>query len=539
MNACVNTVFTTFEFNTQAFLSHEISSLGKFPKDEISADNPGNSGSSSRRGSYSPFSLEIDLEKLAGCKGEEGALWNVELKRSRGLEATHCIFRLPPVIIGKKYLICNGVASIRRSGSVHVLGSGSVKGVLEMAMKVRDVLFTHLTDNSSEENVFFNFIAPKRSSSRKTEKRTRTSKEDEEELWVSATKFCRELEHPCPLLCPTGREIDREKPQKGEDSVFLTSASLFTSPSVLFARVTVYPAKRELQRLRQLVLREQTVVLLSDCSLEDTYFSSLCQTDSKPLKSLDNFPQNFSLSFEGSKNVDNPSVNHPAQASSRFILPPLLQENRVSVKSKRNSSSSFFLNVTGEEAVEWISRFVRVPRQERDLHEDERYLISMCPPNRVHPKFIQKKVSVVRHHIDHGHVQRLSKQKGIQIQLYCKGVVNKRNEMCTAGKGNPISTSDSFNPSLSKTSSEKLDSYSYFTVDSVALDYSSSYFSYRETPKATQDLGEQEAEDESLIKVDCTLFTSGMGTIVSKSLDAVQFVIKEIVLSLILVHGDF
>lgn len=538
MNACINTVFTSFELNAEAFLSHETSSIGKSSNDGISAHIPVSSDIRRDRSTFLPFSNGIDLETLAGSKGEEGALWNVELKRSRGLEPTHCTFRLPPVIIGNKYLICNGVASIRRSGTVHVLGSGSVKGVLELAKKVRDVLFTHLVKNISEETEYSNFISASKISSRKTEKRNRTTMEEEDQLWVTATKFCRELEHPCPFLQSTESEVDCEKPQKDEDGVFPTSGSLFTSPSVLFARVTVYPVKKELRRLRELLLHEQTVGSLSESSSENKHFPSLCKNDCRPLQSSYDFSPNFS-SFESSKNIGETFSIHSEQTSSRFISPPLHLERRASFKSRRNRSSTFFLNVIGEEAVEWISRFVGVRSQERNLQEDERYLISMCPPSRVNPSFIRKKISAVLHRIYHGHVQRLSKQKGIQIQLYCKGAVDKKSEMCTGGKGNLFSTSDSCNTSLSKTFSEKWDSYSYFTVDSVALDYSSSYYSHREVPKLSAGLAVQEAENEGLIKVDCTIFTSGMGTIVSKSLDAVQFVIREVVLTLILVHADF
>lgn len=548
MNVSVNTVLVAFELSLSAFSQHTLSHLIRKSGTDIFVGN-GAVVSDIQNNETASSGIRIDLEKLAGIDGNDGALWNVELKRSRSLEPIFCTFRLPPLILGGKFLFSNVVASIRPSGVVHVLGSGSVEGILGISMKIQELLSTLLRRDAINEALVLRPVTATESSEKCGKKRERAKVEEEECLWQVATEFCRKLEDPDAVLpAKEKKKIHNERHTGGQD-VGRTPPPLFTLPSVLFARAAIYPSRRELRRLRLVALQERTEHTLLENSNEETAnLTALHEKCSSEPGGTDEF-KHFSSTPEEIVAEDQKHSIHPSLKVNRRIISPLpYRECRTSfVRRKGKPYGLFFFNATGEEAVRWISCFLGEGKDGRSIQEEEAFLLSTCPPNRVHRSVIRRKLRFVRHHILHGNVKRLSKRKGIQIQVLCrntfgasKGVLPAvREDLCSTSLAFDNTTMESDGSSLC-TTSQGVHSPSNFMLDSVAVDYSSVSYDDRDArPKYLQMNEEDNGEKEACIKVDCTLFSSGMGSVVSKSLEAIHFFVREIVIFLLLVHADF
>lgn len=552
MNVYPNTVFTTFDLDLSALCCETFShfSTGSNTGGGILGISVGGIGADTSSSSWASANARIDLEKLAGRQGDDGALWNVELKRSQSLEATHCTFRLPPIIIGNKFLVSNGVASIRPSGTVHVLGSGSVKGVLGIAEKVRKLLSALLRKDNAGRTGCFNSREVQGSDKRSSRKRGRRT-DEEEYLWHLATAFCAEGHHvDSSLLLMMEKAGDRKDlVQCSREDVF-DSPSLFTPPSVLFARVAIYPSKCDLRQLRSRALQEQSEGSLRVNKKKDVhgYFDNKEGLFTPACMDYTTLPSHCPLERMPLHTEEQQTLDHLSKTGRRILRPVSRKKWSRSASSYGGKQSGlFFFNATGEESIRWISRFLGEEKAGRSIKDDEDFLISSCPPHRVHASFIRQQLYVVRHYIIHASVHRLTKQKGIQIRVQCRNIVSKIGAIASLVREGVLSTSSTSTTNSFFPSSDPLFSFPQghdahsapFAMDSVTLDYFTPDPDRQQPQKSFLMSEEDGQEDNDRIKVDCTLFSSGMGSVVSKSLDAIHFFIREIVIFLLLVHAEF
>lgn len=500
MNVCVNTVVTTFDLTPEVKLQCYASRGARGKK------------SSSNTGFHC-----LNLELLAQ------SCWNVELKRSKSLEATYCTMHLPPTVVGDgKFVLLNGVVSIRGSGCVHVLASGTSEGTRLLAEEVRAMLTRIILSDPWK-------AIPALSSSRPCSVNTEdplctvmngdeAAKEAELlQRYVFQPSASRENSSMSAKACHSSAAPSHPSPLHEEKP-------LFTPATIKFTRVAVYPVRKYLQQLRTAA---QWKAPVNPQELQETF--SCMELEGPSIRPSTVRSSTVRLNVHGDEAIE-------------FVR--VMLGDCTSSKALQADAASF---------KEWI---------EKDLTQ----LSELCQrkSSNVSTEYIREVLVALRGHIvpQSAKVQRLAAGLKIELMWLQRTLLgDQAPSQINSHRWKPEeaqtleSNASAYHVNLS---SENFASgsalYNEMLLESLAvlpddplIKPSESTEALRATSEGVKQRGEkrkrEEASlawsDEAMFKVECQLFSSGRGTLASKSTDAILFVIQRVIIPLLVMHAEF